>query len=107
MSIKSLLNQSVTIYNRSGYGADGEFTYSTGTSVDSRFEAKTKRVLLPNGDILAIDAFVIVGPDVTVNTNDKITYGSDDYRVVDIFAVPDDTGDTHHKELGLAKWPST
>lgn len=105
MSIKGLLNQTITLYNRGSYGADGEPSYSSGTSTDCRFEAKTKRILLPNGDVLTVDAFVIVGPSVSVNTDDKVTYGSTDYKVVDIFEAPGGEGDTHHQELRLVKWP--
>jgi len=106
MSIKGLLNQTITLYNLGSYDADGEPSYSTGSDIDCRFEAKTKRVLLPDGQVLTIDAFVIVGPDESVSTDDKVTYGSNDYKVVDIFEVPGASGSTNHKELRLVKWPT-
>lgn len=106
MSIKSLLNQSLTLYNRSGYGSDGEPTFSSGVATACRFEAKTKRILLPDGSVLTIDAEIWVGPDVTVSTNDKANYDSNDYKVVDIAKVVDETGNTHHQELRLVKWPT-
>ena len=106
MSIDHLLNQEVTLYTKSGYGADGKPSHSTETTIDSRFEKITKRILLPNGQLLTIAAVVMVGSDVSINTDDKITYNSIDYKVVDIEIAVDDLGQTSHKELRVIKWPS-
>ena len=104
MSIKSLLNQSATLYVRSGYDADGETSFGSGSTIKGRFEPMTKRILLPNGQTLTIDAIAIVKASESLNTNDRVTYDSQEYKIVDIFKVPDDLGNTHHQELRLVKW---
>lgn len=105
MSIAGLLNQTMTLSAPSGFGGDGRSTHSDGVSVKCRFEPEVKRVMLPDGTILTIDAMVIVGPATTVATEAKATYNGNDYRVVDVFDVPGGNGATHHKELRLVKWP--
>lgn len=105
MTLLGLLNQTVTIASQSSYGADGRPAFSAGTSVRARVEPKTKRVLMPDGTILTTDAFMIVGPDTTIVTDDKVTYSSVDYKVIEIFPVPGETGSTHHIEVGLKRWP--
>lgn len=107
MSINSLLNQTITRYPGGSYGADGKSTYGTGTSISCRFENKTKRILLPNGQMLTIDAFAIVNPDITFTTDDRVTYNLIDYKVVDVFQVIDDLGNIYHQELRLVKWPTS
>jgi len=107
MSILGLLNQTVTISPQSSRGADGETVFGDAVSVKSRFEAVTKRILLPDSQVLTIDAFVVVGPTITVSTGDKVTYDSNDYKVVDVFEVPGGSGSVEQKELRLVKWPST
>lgn len=106
MSIASLLNQTITLYSQSGYDEFGDPSFGDGSSVAARFEAATKRILLPNGQTLTIDAEAFVKSSVTVATEDKVLYDSNYYKVVDIFKVPDAVGNTHHKELRLIKWPS-
>lgn len=105
MSINNLLNQTITRYSGGSYGADGKPTYGTGSSILCRFENKTKRILLPNGQMLTIDAFAVVNPDTTFTTDDRVTYNLIDYKVVDVFQAIDDLGNTHHQELRLVKWP--
>lgn len=106
MSIKSLLNQSLTKYIKTGYSADGRVSFSASSTIKARIEPKQKRVLQPDGSILVSDAVAMVLPDVSINTDDKLSYNGVDYKVIDIFEVPGETGDTHHKELKLQKWPS-
>ena len=107
MSLAGLLNQSITHYPRASYGADGRVTTGTGSVISSRFMVKTKRILLPNGNTLTIDAYAIMDSDDSVNTNDRIDYDSQKYKVVDIYKVPDSNGDIHHQEVRLIKWQET
>lgn len=104
MSITGLLNQTLTLYNRSGRGGDGRPTFGAGTSISARLQPKTKRKPLGNGDVLIIDAMAYVGPDVTINSDDKITAGGVTYRVLEVYPVPGANGATHHKEVNLVKW---
>lgn len=104
MSFNGLLNQDLTIYNRSGRGGDGRPSFGSGTSIKARLQPKTKRKLMANGDVLTIDAIAFVKADQTINTDDKVTAGGVTYRVVDVYPVPGGNGATHHKEVNLAKW---
>lgn len=106
MSLSGLLNQSVSWYSRGSYGADGRPAYSTATTIRARLEARAKRVLLPNGTVVNIDALLIVAPSHTITSDDKISFDSVDYRVLDIFKVPGGDGTVHHQEIKLAKWPT-
>lgn len=105
MTLAGLLNQTMTLSTPSGFGADGRPSHGSGVSTKCRFEPEVKRVLLPDGNVLTIDAMVIVAASVTVATEAKATYNGNDYKVVDVFDVPGGNGETHHKELRLVKWP--
>lgn len=106
MSLGGLLNQSISWYSRGSYSADGRPSFTTATTIMGRLEARAKRVLLPNGTVINVDAFLIVEPSHTIASDDKITFDSVDYRVLDIFKVPGGNGAVHHQEIRLAKWPS-
>ena len=105
MTLAGLLNQTMTLYTSSGYGDDGRASHGSGVSTKCRFEPEVRRVMLPDGSILTIDATVIVAASTTVATEAKATYSGNDYKVVDVFDVPGGNGETHHKELRLVKWP--
>lgn len=104
MTIAGLMNQSVTLYNRSGRGGDGRPTFGSGNTISARLQPKTKRKLMANGDVLTIDAMAFIAADVTIASDDKITAGGVTYRVVEVYPVPGGNGATHHKEVNLVKW---
>lgn len=104
MSIAGLLNQTITISNQSGLNDDGSLSYSAGRSAKSRFQPKQKRVLVADGSVLVVDAIAFLLPSETIATDDKVTYNAIDYKVLDVYEVPDQNGDTHHLELRLIKW---
>lgn len=107
MSLAGLLNQTISLYNRSSYGFDGRAAYGSASDVKGRLESKVKRILMPDGTTMQVDAFLMLKPDVTIANDDKIVYDSVAYRVIDIFKVPGGSGQTHHLEVRLTKWPST
>lgn len=104
MTIAGLMNQTLTLYNRSGRGGDGRPSFGAGTSINARLQPKTKRKLLGNGDVLTIDAMAFVPADTTIASDDKVTAGGITYRVVEVYPVPGGNGATHHKEVNLVKW---
>ena len=112
MSLAGLLNQTITIYTKTGYSNDGRETVGSGTSVRSRFQAVSKRTLLPRnqanstGSVVEIDAIAYVPADTTVENDYKVTYSGNNYKVVNKYAVPGQSGATHHIKLELAKWQS-
>lgn len=107
MGINGLLNQTITLYSKSGYNAYGRENVGSGTSVQSRFQKQTKQKLLPNGSLITIEAVVYVPADTTVAVDDKVTYGSVDYKVYAIYAAVDGVGTTNHLKLELTKWKAT
>lgn len=107
MSFTGLLNQSLTVYNKSSYGADGREVVGSGSTVKARVQPITKRKLLPNGSVINIDAIAYVNNDATIATDDRVAYNSQQYKVLSTYPVPDGTGDTHHIKLELIKWRQT
>lgn len=106
MAIAGLLNQTATHYSKSSYTADGRENLGSGSSVRLRIQPKTKRLLLLDGSVLTIDAIAFAAADAAIVTDDKITYSSTTYKVVDVYPVPGGDGNTHHLELRLIKWQS-
>lgn len=104
MSFVSLLNQQVTIYNKSSYDAYGREQFGSGTTVNCRVEVANKVKLLPNGETATIDAMAFTPPTTAVSIDDKITYDSNNYKVLNKEVVVGADGNTHHYELELAKW---
>ena len=107
MSLTGLLNQMVTLTSKASYGNDGRPTFGAPASIFARIEPEAKRALLPDGTVMRTDAFMMVASDTTIVTDDKITWDSVDYKVMEVFKVPGETGSVHHKEVKLMLWPST
>lgn len=104
MSLNGLLNQTITIYSKSGYDAYGRPSVGSGSDVEARFQPKSIRKIQPNGDVLAIDAIAYVNANADVVTDDKISFNSQNYRVLNVYPVPDKFGNVHHHKLELLKW---
>jgi hypothetical protein len=104
MSLAGLMNQTITLYNQASYDAYGRETVGSGTSVKSRFQKTTKRKLEATGNLITIDAVAYVPADTSVNTDDRVTYGTDKYKVYGKYEAVDGAGNTHHIKLELLKW---
>lgn len=104
MSLAGLLNQTITIYSKSGYSASGRESLGSGVSVNSRLQATTKQKLLPNGSLITILAIAYVPSTTTVNIDDKVTYGGNNYKVYGKYNAIDGAGNTNHIKLELVKW---
>lgn len=104
MSIANLFNQSISIYPRTGYDKTGRPTSSTPTTVSARVQKTTRQRLLPNNSLAIIVAIVYVPATTVVNVDDKIVYGTDNYKVFAKYNATDGDGDTHHIKLELSKW---
>lgn len=104
MSFTTLLNQSVTIYRKSGYGNDGRPTTSTPATASARVQKTTKQRLLPNNSLVTIVAIAYVLPNTVVEVEDRVDYGNDKYKVFSKNVAVDGDGDTHHIKLELQKW---
>lgn len=107
MSIAGLLNQTIVIYGKTSYNAQGREVVGSGVSVPARVQMTNKNVMGPNGAILTIAAKVDVGPNTTVNVDDKVTYAGQNFKVYTVYPVPGRLGTTHHKLLDLIRWQTT
>lgn len=106
MSFLGLLNQTVTIYSKSGYDAYGRETVGSGSGVSARVQKTTKRKLLDNGSLVLIVAECWLPPETTVNVDDRVVFGDDSYKVFNKYEAINDNGGTHHIKLELIKWQS-
>lgn len=104
MSLASLFSQSIIIYNQSSYDEYGRTSVGSGTTSKARVQAKRKRIVLANGDVASIDAIAYVPSGTTVDEDDRVTYDSNDYKVLSAYPTPDGKGDTKFIRLELVKW---
>ena len=107
MTIAGLLNQTITIYNKTGFDSFGKPNLSSGVSARARVQQVTKQRVLPNNVVVTIYAIMYVGPSVTVNVDDRITHGGVDYKVFSRNVQVDDRGATNHYKLECTKWLMT
>lgn len=104
MSVAGLLNQTIVIYGKTSYNAQGREVVGAGVSVSARVQPKTKNIMSPTGAILTIDAVIYVGPDTTVNVDDKLTYDGQTYKVYSKYRVAGFGGTINHLKLEVIKW---
>jgi hypothetical protein len=107
MSYSGLLNQIITLYPKSSYNAQGREVNGSGTTYKARFEKKTKRKLMDNGQLVLIEATVFVKSDFPATIDDRIDYGTDKYRVFNKYDCIGANGEVHHIELQLIRWRQT
>jgi hypothetical protein len=100
-------NQTISLYTRSSYDRYGREVVGEAVSYKARVQEKTKSRLLPNGQVIQIDAIAYVQSDLGVSTNDRIDVGSVKYKVVGKSAAVDGHGKTNHIKLELTKWQLT
>lgn len=107
MSLAGLLNQTISLYGKSGYNEQGRETVGALTSVFARVQVTSKRRLLPNGSIVTIDAIAYLPASTSINTDDKVTYSGNDYKVFAKYTAVDGEGQTNHIKVELVKWAAT
>ena len=107
MSFNSLLNQTITLYTKNSYDAYGREVVGAGANHLARVQAKTKSILLPNGQLQQIDAVVFLKSDVTIDINDRMDYLGTKYKVVGKSTAVVGSGGTHHLTVQIAKWQET
>lgn len=102
--IQRHLNQTITVYSKTGYNLYGEVTTGSGTSVSARVELTNKNVLQPNGQVVTLLARVFVGPTASISIEDRVDFGSNKYKVFNKDVLVDSNGTTRHYELQLTQW---
>lgn len=106
MSYLGLLNQTSTVYNKTGHGGDGRETVGSGTVVACRAEEKTKMRMTPSGEPVRIDITFFYPSDTAINVDDRISYSSVDYKVITRSVLVDGRGATRHLEIEAQRWQS-
>ena len=104
MSFLGLLNQSASLYSKTGFDAYGRETVGSATTIDCRMQKTTKRKLLENGSLALIVAECWVPADTTVSVDDRIVFASESFKVFAKYEAITGTGATHHIKLDLIKW---
>lgn len=108
MSLKSLLNQNILLYSKSGYDRYGRETVGSSTEYRARVQRVSKARLLPTGEQVLVTAIAYLDEeDLTVNNDDKVTYDSQDYKVFSVTTQIDGQGNQHHIKLELIKWQNS
>lgn len=103
MSYASLLNQTITLYNKSSYDSYGREQFGSGSSVQARVEVANKVKLLPNGETVVVEAVAFLQTTATISVDDKVSYNGVNYKVLTKEQVVD-ADNVHHYELELVKW---
>ncbi|MBU1110785.1 hypothetical protein KKB83_04155 [Patescibacteria group bacterium] len=107
MNPVGFFNQTITVATKTANNRYGRATFGTGTDQNARFQKKNKEKLLPNGQLVTIEAIVYCKGSLSININDKITYGSDNYKVYSKSEAIDGEGNINHLKLELIKWLET
>lgn len=107
MSFLGLLNQTISIYPKGYYNAQGREVVGTAISVKSRVQIQRKIAFLPNNATLTIDAVAYVPPSTNVEIDYRVDYDGVKYKVHGKYKVIDDIGNVHHIKLELLKWRET
>ena len=107
MSLNSLLNQTITLYSKSGYDRDGREEVGSGTDHTARVQRTSKAKLMPNGEQVTIMAICYVKPTLTINEDDRVTYDGEEYKVFGVYTAVEGTGNTNHKKVELIRWQET
>lgn len=106
--MKNLHVHDVTIYHSPSLDAYGRQSWSTSVSTKGRFLKKKKRMIDDQGEETTSDAELWVinsNKDLdSVAVGDKVTYDSEDYRIMTLNEATKATGGHHHFEMVLKSW---
>lgn len=104
--IGRLLNQTITVYPKSSYNRYGREVVGTGVDYPCRITEASKSRLLPNGQVIQIDAVCHIEGDVG-EINDKAVYNGHKYKILNRKVARGYTGNAHHSKMELVKWQET
>lgn len=105
MSVSTLSNQSITIENPAGtQDKHGQPVFSTGATALCRFERTYKTIVSAEREREPVHAIAGLPPGVTIVRGARVTYGSDQYRVIQLAEAVDGSGTVHHREAMLQLW---
>lgn len=104
MNVDHLLKQTCTIYTAGAQDRFGKNAHGSGVAAGCRFQKTSRIIQKPNGEKAPIDGIIWLARTTIIAINDKITFGSQDYRVMTISPIVDGRGVTRHFELMLSNW---
>lgn len=104
MNVDHLLKQTCTIATAGEQDRFGKNAHGTGTDYACRFQSTSRIMQQPNGEKTPIVGIVWLAAADGVSINDKLTFGSQDFRIMMISPIVDGSGTTRHFELSVTKW---
>jgi hypothetical protein len=107
MSAVSLMNQTISLKNRSAYGAGGRRVLGTGYSVKARVQLKQKRRMLQVGTIIVSEGEAYIPASTTVDQDDQFTYLGIEYKIYSVYKVAGGNGETDHIKIEFMKAQAT
>lgn len=99
----SLLNQDVIIYSRTSFDAYGREVALSGITYKARFQRISRSRLLPNSQVVVIDAIAYLNGAPGVEINDRVSYGGNNYKIFGKSIAVDGQGNSHHTKIELVK----
>lgn len=104
MTPVGFFNQSITVSSKTGNNRYARATFGEGDENNARFQIKNKSRLLPNGQVVMIEAIMYCKGDLNININDKVVYGTNNYKVYSKSEAIDGEGNINHLKLEVVKW---
>lgn len=101
MSISTYLNQTVTKKTTAEYDLYGKPIPELSTSIKCRIQSSSKKLVGDNGIEFIVDAEMWIKPTDALDTDDVITWGGNDYKVIKVDSKRDLTGSINHKKCYL------
>lgn len=104
MGVLHLLQQSATIYPKSGLNKFGRDTSGSGVPVKCRFQNSTKTRLLPTQEVVMLVGIFYFEGSVTINTEDRIVFGGLSYKAFSVNGSIDGRGTQKLIKVEVTKW---
>lgn len=98
IDITDYLNQTCTLYQRTGYNEVGQPQYSVGETVPCRIAFEEEVIRLTDGQELKIQGVIYLEPTQTVNIDDVVASGGDEYTIKEIASKVDIDGNVNHRK---------
>lgn len=105
MSVSTLSNQTVTIENPTGRrDKHGQEAFGVAASASVRFERTYKVIKTETSERDPIHAIMGIPAGVTIQKGSRVTYGGDQYKVIQLTEAIGADGSVHHREAMLQLW---
>lgn len=104
MNVDHLLKQSCSIATAGAQDKFGKKTMGAATTYACRFQKTTRVIAGVQREKEPIDGIVWLAKTAVVAIGDKLTFGTDTYRVMRIEPMIDRIGATRHLEVMVQDW---